>query len=138
MGDSAGAGRWILIRRSACAGSLAVLVIAGLAVHAMLPDTAATDIAGDALYAAAAYAFVAAIAVRQSPLVVGAIAVTWCVGIELFQLTGLPLAAGAAFPPAMLVLGTVFDPRDLVVYVVTIVAVTATDAGIGRLRDKGH
>ena len=115
--------------------ALGAVIAAGLGVHFLLPDTAATDIAGDALYAAAVYAFIILLIPRRHPLLVGAIALAWCVGIELFQLTGVPLAAGAAFPPAMLVLGTVFDPRDLLVYGATIVIVTATDAVIHRVRD---
>ena len=38
---------------------------------------------------------------------------------------------GAAFAPAMLVLGTVFDPRDLAVYVMTVAVACAIDAAIG-------
>ncbi|QKJ19712.1 DUF2809 domain-containing protein [Microbacterium hominis] len=99
-------------------------IATGLAVHTLLPDTAATDIAGDALYALAALALVAAIAPRLAPVLAGAIALAWCAGVELFQLTGIPLALGAVFPPAMLVLGTVFDPRDLLVYAVMVAVAT--------------
>ena len=123
------------VRRITAAVALGAVIAAGLGVHFLLPDTAATDIAGDALYAAAVYAFIILLIPRRHPLLVGAIALAWCVGIELFQLPGVPLAAGAAFPPAMLVLGTVFDPRDLLVYGATIVIVTATDAVIHRVRD---
>jgi hypothetical protein len=124
------------VRRVAGLLALASVVAAGLGVHFLLPDTAATDIAGDALYAAAVYAFVILILPRRHPLLVGAIALAWCVGIELFQLTGIPLAAGAALPPAMLVVGTVFDPRDLVIYASAILVVAATDAAIPRLWDQ--
>jgi hypothetical protein len=65
---------------------------------------------------------------------VGAIAAAWCTAVELFQLTGLPLAWGAQFSPVMLVLGTVFDARDLVVYLVTIALATALDAGMQAIR----
>ena len=68
------------------------------------------------------------LAPRLPALAVGGIAAAWCVAVELFQLTGLPLEWGAVFSPVMLVLGTVFDPRDLIVYVVTIAVVTAIDA----------
>lgn len=123
-------------RRLTAAGALALVVAAGLAVHAVLPDSAATDIAGDALYAVAVYLLVVVLAPRLRSLAAGLIAAVWCVAVELFQLTGIPLTAGAAFPPAMLVLGTVFDPRDLVVYVVAIAAVTVTDAAL-RARTRG-
>ncbi|MET0297812.1 MAG: DUF2809 domain-containing protein [Microbacterium sp.] len=117
-------------RRLVAAICLVLVIAAGLGVHTLLPDTAATDIAGDALYALAAYAFVVVVAPRLPVLAVGAVAAAWCVGVELFQLTGIPLDLGAAFPPAMLVLGTVFDARDLVVYVVAIALTTVTDAAL--------
>jgi hypothetical protein len=127
--------------RRAIAGTALVLVIcAGLVVHTALPDTAASDIAGDALYAAAAYLGIALIAPGLPAIVVGAIAASWCVAVELFQLTGVPLQAGAEFPPAMLLLGTVFDARDLVVYLVTVASVSALDAvasGVGRRTRNG-
>ncbi|WP_228484499.1 DUF2809 domain-containing protein [Microbacterium cremeum] len=121
-------------RRLVAAVTLAVVVVAGLVVLGALPDTAATDIAGDALYAGAAYLLVVAVAPRLPALAVGAIAAAWCVGVELFQLTGLPLAWGAAFAPVTLVLGTVFDARDLAVYVVTIALATVVDLAGSRGR----
>lgn len=123
-------------RRLAAAGTLAAVIAAGLVVHRALPDTDASDIAGDALYAAAVYLFVAAVAPRLPALAVGGIAVGWCVGVELFQLTGLPLAWGAEFSPVVLVLGTVFDARDLVVYVMTVAAFAAVDAMTSRARNR--
>ena len=84
--------------------------------------------AGDALYAVAAYLAAVLVAPRLPALAAGGIAAAWCVCVELFQLTGLPLAWGAQFAPVTLVLGTVFDARDLVVYVVTIAIATGVDA----------
>lgn len=115
-------------RRTIAAIALVATVAAGLAVHAGLPDSPSSDVAGDALYAVAAYLAVTVVAPRVPSLTVGIVALVWCVVIELFQLSGIPLRAGAAFPPAMLVLGTVFDPRDLIAYVVTVVVITVTDA----------
>jgi hypothetical protein len=112
---------------------LAVTIGAGLVVHAFLPDTAATDVTGDALYAVTAYLAVVLLAPRLPALAVGAIAAAWCVAVELFQLTGLPLAWGGHFRPAMLLLGTVFDPRDLLVYVLTIVVAAALDLTLTRM-----
>lgn len=116
------------VRRVVAALLLVATIAAGLLVHGLLPDTPATDIAGDALYAVAAYLAVVLIAPRLPPLAAGAIAAGWCVGVELFQLTGLPLSWGAQFPPVMLLLGTVFDARDLLVYVAAIALATAVDA----------
>lgn len=119
------------MRRRVLAGLLLIATVgAGLLVSSALPDTSATDIAGDALYAVAAYLAVVVVAPRLPALAAGAIAAAWCTAVELFQLTGLPLAWGTQFPPVMLVLGTVFDGRDLVVYLVTIALTTGLDAGI--------
>ncbi len=115
-------------RRTAAVFALVIVIVAGLCVHLFLPDTAATDIAGDALYAVAAYAFVVAVAPRLVPLWAGGISATWCVAVELFQLTGIPLAI-SSFTPAVLVLGTVFDARDLVIYVSAIIVAAGMDAG---------
>ena len=123
--------RTVRTRRIAAIILLAGVVVTGLAVHGLLPDTAATDIAGDALYAAAAYLALVVIAARLPALATGGIAAAWCVGVELFQLTGLPSVWGASFAPATLVFGTVFDGRDLVVYVVTIATLTALDWALG-------
>jgi len=117
-------------RRVTAAVLLILTIAAGLLVHGALPDSAATDIAGDALYAVAAYLAVVLIAPRLPPVVAGAIAAAWCAAVELFQLTGLPLAWGAQFTPVMLVLGTVFDVRDLAVYLATIALAAALDVGI--------
>lgn len=122
------------MRRVVAASVLAAVVIAGLLVHTQLSDTDATDIAGDALYAVAAWAAVVLVAPRLRPPVVGLIAAGWCVAVELFQLTGLPELWAIGCPPVMLVLGTVFDARDLVVYVVTVTVVTAIDAVVSRRR----
>ena len=115
---------------------LAGVIVAGLAVHALLPDTAVTDIAGDSLYAGAAYLAVVIVAPRLAPLTVGAFAAAWCILIELFQLTGIPMQLGAIFPPTMLVFGTVFDGRDLLVYVVTIVVLVGADAVVAVMRGR--
>ncbi len=121
-------------RRLAAALALAVVIAAGLLVHALLPDTAATDIAGDALYGTAVYVGVVLLVPRMASIGVGAIALGWCVAVELFQLTGVPMAVGGVFPPAMLLLGTVFDARDLLVYGVTVMVVCATDLLLRRRR----
>ena len=128
-------------RRILAAVALAVVIVTGLGVHVLLPDTPATDIAGDALYAAAAYAAIVLLAPRQPPVLVGIVAGAWCVAVELFQLTGVPLAIGAVLPPVMLLLGTVFDARDLVVYVGAVVAAAAIDSSMRRAarpRERGR
>lgn len=127
-----------LVRRRLVAAALAgVVVVAGLAVHRGASSTA-SDIAGDALYAAMAYLVVVVLAPRWPVWPVAAVAAGWCIAVELLQLTGLPAAWGAAFPPVRLVLGTGFDGRDILVYVMAVGVCAATDAVIrlvaGRAR----
>lgn len=119
-------------RRLAAAGALIVIVAAGLIVHTQLPDSPVTDITGDALYAAAAYAGIVLLLPRPAVAVVAGLAAAWCVGVELFQLTGLPSLWAQAFPALVLLLGTVFDGRDLIVYVVTIAVAAVADAAARR------
>ena len=114
-------------RRLVAGALLAVTVVAGLAMYAWLPDDAASDIAGDALYALAAYLAVIVIAPRLPALGVAAIALVWCIAVELFQLTGLPTAWGTMLPALKLVLGTAFDTRDLLVYTAAVSAACGVD-----------
>lgn len=119
-------------RRIGAAIALLAVIVAGLLTHLLVPGSAATDIAGDALYAAAAYLAIVVLAPRLRLLTVACLAAVWCIAVELFQLTGVPLAVGARFSPAFLVLGSTFAVRDLVVYVVAVVALAAGDAAVLR------
>lgn len=121
------------VRRVVAAVVLVVTVAAGLFVSGVLPDTVATDVAGDALYVVVVWALVVILAPRLPALAVAGIVLVWCTAIELFQLTGLPDAWGAAFTPIMLVLGTVFDPRDLLIYAVATVVLLVVDLGVSRV-----
>lgn len=123
-----------LRRRLVAVVLLALTIVAGLGVHSLAPDGAASDIAGDALYAVAAYLAVVVVLPRLRSPLVAVMAAAWCTFVELFQLTGVPVRLGAEFPPAMLVLGTVFDARDLVVYLVTIAVVLIADLMLRRPR----
>jgi hypothetical protein len=122
----------IRARRLLAALAAVAIVTAGLVVHGLLPDSAATDIAGDALYAVLIYVLVVVLVPRVSATVVAVIAGGWCIAVELLQLSDLPARAAEAFPPAVLVLGTVFDARDLLVYVVSVVIAGALDAAWRR------
>lgn len=121
---------------AAAVGAVGAVLI-GLFVHVALPDSHATDIAGDALYAAAVYLGLVLLAPHWQPVAVGALAAGWCIAVELFQLTGLPERWGAQFAPAMLVLGTVFDPRDLVVYVFVVAIMVFIDLVLRRMSARG-
>ena len=123
-------------RRWVAGGLLAATIVAGLATHAWLPDSPASDITGDALYAVAAYLAIVLIAPRLPALAVGGIALGWCIGVELFQLTGLPVQWGETFPALMLLLGTVFDPRDLLVYAIAVIAACGVDMLVRSARRR--
>lgn len=125
-------------RRPVAAVLLAGAIAAGLAIHRWAPDGAASDIAGDVLYALAAYVGLVLLFPKQRPWAVGVAAAAWCVAVELFQLTGVPEQVGAAFPPAMLLLGTVFDARDLLAYVVAIAVATAIDTALVAALDRSR
>lgn len=119
-------------RRLFGAGALLLTVAAGLAVHAFAPDGATSDIEGDVLYAVAAYLAVVMVSPRLPTPIVAVIAAAWCTLVELFQLTGVPQVLGDAFWPIMLVLGTVFDARDLIVYLVAVALVALIDGLLRR------
>lgn len=126
------------MRRRGVGAALAVVVVGlGLAVHRWAPESAASDVAGDALYAVLIFLLVVVVAPRLASAWVAVIAGAWCVAVELLQLTTLPTAAAAAFPPIALVLGTGFDPRDLVVYTVAVAGCALVDAGVRARRRRG-
>jgi len=106
-------------------------IAAGLIVHLRVPGIAG-DIAGDALYAVLIYLLIVLVLPRVSRRIVAALALLFCIGIELLQLTAVPATVNQAFPPAALVLGRGFDQRDLLVYVVAVMIVLIVDASIAR------
>ncbi|MFT4226890.1 DUF2809 domain-containing protein [Micropruina sp.] len=118
-------------RRLIAAGLAVVTVLAGLAVRFALRRGAASDVAGDGLYAILIYLIVVFLAPRARPAVAAVVAGSLCVAIELFQLTGLPVTWAATFPPIALVLGTGFDARDIVVYLVAVAGAAFMDKTIG-------
>lgn len=113
---------------------LAVSAVAvGLSVHRWGRGEVA-DIAGDALYAVLMYLLVGLLLPRMRAPRVALLAFVVCAVIELFQLTSLPRAWSAVFPPIGLVLGSGFDARDLVVYAAATVVAGLVDAGMSRRR----
>lgn len=125
-------------RRVGAAIAGVVVVAAGLAVSELAPPGSVSDAAGDALYAALIHliaVFLAPRAARWKPAL-GALA--WCIAIELFQLTGLPEAWGAAWRPAMFVFGNVFAASDLLFYALGVALVFALDATIARIRARSR
>lgn len=126
-------------RRLVALAALVVVVAAGLVVAKVLPSSAATDIAGDALYAVAVYTGLVLLLPRVRRLILAIAATGWCVFVELLQLSGLPVALAERIPPIALVLGTGFDTRDLVVYASAVLVAAAADAAVtSRVLRRGR
>lgn len=107
-------GRSRIRRALLCIAGL-MSVVFGLSIRT-LSDAAWTGPAGDGLYAVLVYILVAILIPSKSKALIAAAAVTVCVMIELFQLTGLPAELGESWPPLRLVLGTTFGITDLLAY----------------------
>lgn len=122
-------------RRAALAAASVGVLVTGLAVRLLLSG-AWTGPVGDVLYAVLVYLVIAFALPRRSPLTVGVLAVAVCVGVELFQLTGLPAAWAQTFPPTRLLLGTTFTPGDLPLYALGGTAAAALDAAAGNLASR--
>lgn len=111
---------------------IAVLVIAaGLAVHTWAPGELG-GFAGDALYAVLVFLLIALVVPALPGWVVAAAAVAVCWGIELLQLTPIPVALSRSVPGAALVLGSTFQASDLIAYALGVAAAAAADAVIRR------
>ncbi|MFD8708061.1 DUF2809 domain-containing protein [Kitasatospora sp. NPDC059648] len=108
--------RGLAARLPAAAAAL-LIVAAGLGVRAAMTGDLA-KYAGDALYTVLVYALVVLVAprVRSARAALVAAGVSWAV--ELFQATGLPDAWGRRSGLVHLVLGSTFNPPDLLWYVV--------------------
>jgi len=124
------------MRRIVLALVAVATAVAGLAVHALAPLTFGGDFSADALYAVLIYLLVALLAPRWPSWVPALVAAAWCVGVEALQLTGLPEQWGLAWPPLMLVFGTVFSWWDLLAYAVGIAAACAADSLIRMTRPR--
>jgi hypothetical protein len=118
-------------RRAALAAASAATVALGLAVH-FRGEGAAADPAADALYAVLIYLLVAFIRPHAHSVLIGAVALSFCVAIELFQLTGIPLALNEITPLARLVFGTTFVAADLLSYAAGVVVIASIDHLVRR------
>jgi len=90
-------------------------------------DGLAPDLAGGALYAALVQLLVLVVAPSARTGVAAATALGTCLAVELAQLTPVPAAVVAAWPPAAYVLGSTFVATDLLAYAAGVAAVTAGD-----------
>ncbi|KQO48367.1 MULTISPECIES: DUF2809 domain-containing protein [unclassified Frigoribacterium] len=95
--------------------SVTLTVVLGVAAKLAVPGLAG-DLLGSALYTVLLALLLALVAPRLPALVTAGAATVASVGVELLQLTGLPAAASAAFPPAAWVLGSTFAATDLLGY----------------------
>lgn len=111
---------------------LAVMTIAvGLIVHlrGAVLGPVLRDVAGDALWAVMITWWVSALAPSVRLAVRGAVAYTICLGVEVSQLYHAPtIDAVRATLPGRLVLGSGFDPRDLLAYAVGVIGAVLLDS----------
>lgn len=124
-------------RRIAYVGLALATIGVGLTVHLggrALPP-ALRDVAGDALWAAMIACWVGAVAPTSGLRTRAAVAV--CVGVELSQRVHAPtLDAVRATRLGHLVLGSDYDPRDLVAYAAGIAVVAGVERGIAARRRR--
>lgn len=91
---------------------LGTALVIGLAVQPFR-QLAWTDPVGTLAYAVAAVGMVALLIPRRGALLPGAIGTGLACAVELSQLTGIPAQLAESFPPAALLLGSAFEPLDL-------------------------
>src|SRR3954471_9247851 len=100
-------------------GSLGLAFAIRLVTGALVESTGRLEqISGTALYASACYGGGLLLWPRGRPRRVALISLAFCWAVEFFQLTGVPATLSAHSVVARLVLGRVFDPSDLLWYVV--------------------
>ena len=93
------------------------------------------DVLGDALWAAMIVWWLGAVAPAASPSRRGAVAMAICVAVELSQLVHTPaLDAVRRTTLGHLVLGSGFDPRDLVAYAAGVLAAVLLERAATRRR----
>ncbi len=94
-----------------------VAVLVGASVQPFR-QLAWTDAVGTLAYAAAAVGVVALVLARRGALLPGAIGTGAACAVEILQLTGVPAALAERLPPVALLLGSSFDPVDLLLLIV--------------------
>ncbi|WP_377272342.1 DUF2809 domain-containing protein [Peterkaempfera sp. SMS 1(5)a] len=104
------------MRPRATAAAAAVLTVAaGLGVRAVAGGEVA-KYAGDALYTVLVYALVMLNAPRTRPTAAAAVALGISWAVEFLQISSVPAELSARSRVARLVLGSTFNPPDLVWY----------------------
>jgi hypothetical protein len=101
------------------AGMLLATVAFGILTRRLHLGTMLWDkSAGDALYAIAAYFALAIVFPRAAMPMLALLALAFCFGIELFQLTGIALTLSRQWRGAHWFLGSTFAWHDLLCYAV--------------------
>lgn len=112
--------------------ALTAVVAAGLALQ-FLRGLPGVDAAGTVLYAVAAVCLVAVLFPRLGPAAAAALGAGAALAVEFAQLTPLPGSIVERFAPARLVLGSAFDPVDVLFLVVGALAGLLLVRTIGRM-----
>jgi hypothetical protein len=102
------------------------VVALGLVVTTQVPDPVG-DVVGDLLYPVAAYAALVLVAPRLRPWVAGAVVLAWCWLVEILQATPVVAAVLDVVPAAAWVLGSTFNARDLMLYLVGVLLAVGLD-----------
>ena len=123
--------------RGRIALAVPAVIALGLALRFGLSGYIA-DASGGVLYALLVYLAIAFIAPRLPAIRVAVIALGVSIGIELLQLTAIPLRLAEAVPPAALALGTSFALADLPPYVVGALAGVLLDRFLASGRSAGR
>lgn len=126
-----------MLSRRSLVLALCAVILAGLAsrlVHSGLPLL--DKYLGDALYSVMAYLLLALCRCGGTSQRRGVVAMVAMTGLELFQLTGIPLAMVRSGNLAMKIigrlLGTTFAWQDLVAYGVGIAAIVCVERCLAR------
>jgi len=120
----------IRARATYVVAALATIVV-GLLVHlgGTMLSPATRDVLGDALWAAMIMWWISALAPNARLLTRSAIAYAICAGVELSQLFHTPaLDSVRNTALGQLVLGSGFDPRDLIAYAAGVAVATLLEA----------
>ncbi|RXR24985.1 DUF2809 domain-containing protein [Oerskovia turbata] len=109
---------------------LAAVVTLGIVVTTQVPDPVG-DVVGDLLYAVAVYVALVLVAPRLRPWVAGTVVLAWCWLVEFLQATPVVAAVLDVVPAAAWVLGSTFNARDLVLYLVGVLLAAGLDVLVG-------
>ncbi|GGL94401.1 hypothetical protein GCM10010129_42930 [Streptomyces fumigatiscleroticus] len=123
--------------RPVAAGAAVLTVGAGLGLRAVAAGSVA-KYGGDALYTLLVLTLVVLVVPRVTPPVAAASALVISWGVELLQLSGIPADLSRHSVVARLVLGSTFDPPDLLWYAVGAGTGWLVHTAVGRRRLRAH